>query len=281
MLEACNSCGFEAASPSDFERLNNAIVKAAARGGAFAKLNDGWQDEVVEERSWKMAIPPLWSSLLESYWIQYGKLYRTAAPGLVNPYAVAPTGISGALRDLYAPTVQLTQQAQQKAEQVLKEAQATATTKIKNALRAAGKLTAEGAAEETKDQATNWGVWAAGLGALGLAGYLVMRGRGGFAGLNGVDDDCQIRGPLNRPRGKFAVNCTNTSGWKNRGQRLADAVSRGNYTGRLHAYIMNASQVELFRKLYDAGWDASSITGDLRDPQNEKRTKAEARKLLR
>lgn len=184
MLDACNSCGFEAAPPSDFERLNNAIVRAASRGGAFAKLNEGWQDEVVEERNWKMAIPPLWSSLLESYWIQYGKLYRTAAPGLVNPYDVAPTGISGALRDLYRPTTQVAEQAQQKAEQTLKEAQAAATAKIQSALKAAGKAAAAGAAEETQKQAVHWGVWAAGAAVLAAAGYLAMRTRrGGFAGI--------------------------------------------------------------------------------------------------
>jgi len=284
MLDACYSCGFEAVTTtSDFEKLNNAIVRAASRGGEFAALNGRWQDEVVEERSWKIAIPPVWSALLERFWIEYGKLYRTATnrAALVNPYDVAPAGISGALRDLYAPTVQATQQTAAKVEQTLKDAQAAATAKVKNALRSAGRIAAEGAAEETKDQATNWGAWAAGAAAILVGGYLAMRGgRGAFAGLEGVDDDCNIR-PARYAKGKIAVNCKSDQSFKSRGQRLADVLSGGKYTGRENAYLLSPGQVELFRKAYDAGWDASSISGELRDPSGVKRSKAEARKLLR
>jgi hypothetical protein len=188
MLEACYSCGLEAA-PSDFERLNNAIVRAASRGGAFGKLNVGWQDEVVEERNWKMALPPLWASLLENYWKQYAELYRAAGDKtLANPYDVAPTGISGALRDLYRPTVQVAEQAKKQVEQQVAAAKKAVTDKAKNLLQTSGKLLAEGAAEETQKQATNWGAWAAGIAAIGFGGYLAMRGkRGGFAGTDNYD----------------------------------------------------------------------------------------------
>jgi hypothetical protein len=170
--------GLEAAG-SDFEKLNNAIVRAARRGPAWARLNAAWQDEAVEERNWKLAIPPLWSSLMESFWTRYAALYR-AEPnkaGITSPYAVAPSGISGALRDLYAPTVQLTEQAQRAAGQAIEEAKAKAAAKLKAALRAAGAEAAKGAAEETGRQTTNWAVWAVGLGLLGAVGYFTLRGR--------------------------------------------------------------------------------------------------------
>ncbi len=61
--------------PTDYERLNNAIVKASMRGGAFAKLAADWKDEVSDEQNWKIAIPPLWASTLKLYWGRYAELY--------------------------------------------------------------------------------------------------------------------------------------------------------------------------------------------------------------
>ncbi|MFQ5339983.1 MAG: LPXTG cell wall anchor domain-containing protein [Anaerolineae bacterium] len=179
MLETCFACGLmELEAPaSDFEKLNNAIVRAAMKGPAWAKLNAAWQDEAVEERSWKMAIPPLWASLMGSFWTRYAGLYQAEKnkTAFVSPYAVAPSGIPGALRDLYAPTVQLTEQAKRQAAQAIEDAKDKAAAKLKAALQAAGGEMAKGAAEETGKQTTNWAVWALGLGVLGTVGYFILR----------------------------------------------------------------------------------------------------------
>lgn len=177
MLQACYSCGMAGlgAAPSEFEKLNNAIVRAARKGPLWARLNADWQDEAVEERNWKMAIPPLWSSLMEAFWTRYAELYRAQKDrtGLVSPYEIAPSGISGALRDLYAPTVQLTEQAQKAASDAIARAKAAALLKLKRAAEEAGAAAAKGAGK----QGTNWAVWALSLGVLGAVGYYTLRER--------------------------------------------------------------------------------------------------------
>jgi len=159
---------------SDFELLNNAIVRASMRRGAWGVLASDWQDQAVDERDWKMAIPPLWSGLMERFWVKYGQLYRVESnrAGLSNPYDIAPSGISGALRDLWAPTVDTGQKLQASAVAKLQAAQQAVETKIKNALLASGRSLAKGAAEETQKQTYEW-AWS--LGGLALGGLLVWR----------------------------------------------------------------------------------------------------------
>jgi hypothetical protein len=132
------------------------IVRAAMKSPAFAKLNSEWQDEVVEERSWKIAIPPLWSSLLNEYWDRYARLYLDSPSiqgQLIDPSGTRPGGVIEAAGDLYQPA----------AEEIeaLKE-------RLRAAARAVGAAAAEGA-EEAGRQA-RYGAIAAGL--LGLAGVL-------------------------------------------------------------------------------------------------------------
>jgi hypothetical protein len=187
------SCRFEGfaglgdVSSSDFEQLNNAIVKASMRGGAWYALATDWQDRVVEERNWKIAIPPLWSALMEEFWTKYGQLYRAESnkTGITNPYNVAPHGISGALRDLFAPTIDTARNVQVAAEAKLQQLKESAQARVTAALKAAGRDVAEGAADKTKEETTNWLAWAAGIAVIGGLGYVALRnqrmGRSMFA----------------------------------------------------------------------------------------------------
>lgn len=188
MLQQCRSCSFDGlsavSSGSEFEKLNNAIVRASSRGGVWYTLANDWQDRAVEERTWKQAVPPLWSSLMEEFWAKYSQLYRVEKnrSGLANPYDIAPTGIPGALRDLWAPTVSTAQAAQKAAQEAsaqasaaLKELQNKAAAKVQEAIRDAGREAAKGAAEETEKQATNRGVYWFSFGLLGLLGYQMYR----------------------------------------------------------------------------------------------------------
>jgi len=177
MLSAC-ACKFEGlgAYSSEFEKLNNAIVRASMRGGAWYALAGDWQDRAVEERDWKIAIPPLWSSLMEEFWAKYSNLYRVEKnrAGLTSPFDIAPTGVSGALRDLWAPTVDTAAAATATAAKALQSLQTAAAAKVKRALQAAGREITKGVAEEAKDQGVGWGVWLAGAGIVGLAGYYLL-----------------------------------------------------------------------------------------------------------
>jgi hypothetical protein len=186
MLEFCPTCGFMGLGDtgSEFESLNNAIVRAAMRGPTWKKLNEDWQDEAVEERNWKMAIPPLWSSVMQAYWTRYAELYQAERnrTGLVNPYDVAPTGIAGALRDLYKPAVELTEQAQKAAADAIAKAKEAAIAKLKKVAEEAGASAARGAQKE----GMNWVVWLVSLGVLGTAGYLALRPRLGLGDLDSI-----------------------------------------------------------------------------------------------
>lgn len=164
---------FGAASDSEFEAINNAIVRAGTRGGAWYALASDWQDRVVDSRDWKIAIPPLWSGLMEEFWTKYSQLYR-AEPnkaGLSNPYDIAPTGIPGALRDLWAPTAAAVTATSDVVTAALQQVKDAATAKVNAALQAAGRSLAKGAAEESQKQTSNYGVALASLGAVGLLGY--------------------------------------------------------------------------------------------------------------
>jgi hypothetical protein len=160
-------------------------VRASLKGPKWYALGLDWQDRVVDERNWKIAIPPLWASLMEEFWTSYAQLYRVEPnrSALTNPYDIAPGGISSALRDLWAPTVdlsaQLAAQASAAASNALKAAKAAAVNKVKSALRAAGKEIAIGAGEQANKDATNWGAWAAGAGVLLAVGYYATQQKSG------------------------------------------------------------------------------------------------------
>jgi hypothetical protein len=108
MLQASGSLGqLGQTADSGFSKLNNAIVAASLRSSGWGKLADDWNTNVFEPRAWKSAIPPLWASLLNDYWERYTKLYL-ADPnrgGLPDPLSIAPTGLTGALREFYAPAL--------------------------------------------------------------------------------------------------------------------------------------------------------------------------------
>jgi hypothetical protein len=71
-------------------------------------------------------------------------------------------------------------------------------------------------------------------------------------------------------KGKKAVRCPSTDGWKTRAARLAARLSNNRYTGREHAYIMSPTAAVRFERLYAAGWDASVMTTDFISPSAEK-----------
>lgn len=184
MFEACSSCGFFGLSglgdpSSEFEPLNNAIVAASMRGGQWYKLASDWQDEVVEERNWKILIPPLWSSTLEKFWTQYAQLYRTDpnASSLTSPYGIAPSGISGAVKEFFAPTRDTAKNIQASIDAKIQTLKTAAESRVQAALKAAGQVAAKGAVEQTKKEAVNWlALWFSVL-ALGAAGYIAFRKR--------------------------------------------------------------------------------------------------------
>lgn len=68
-------------------------------------------------------------------------------------------------------------------------------------------------------------------------------------------------------KGKKAVRCPSTDGYKTRAARLAERLANGRYTNREHAYIMSPTAALRFEKLYAEGWDASSFTRELRAPE--------------
>jgi len=82
---------------TDFEKLNNAIVRAAPRSKWWSALADDWYTNVFEKRAWKAAIPGYWFSVLAEYWSKYNKLYQqgvpyniAADPRVANPQTLRP-----------------------------------------------------------------------------------------------------------------------------------------------------------------------------------------------
>jgi hypothetical protein len=171
---------------SDFENINNAVVRAAALGGPWASLNDGWQSDVVGPRAWKEAIPPLWSSLLESYWVLYAKLYA-ANPGqhgqLADPKTIVPGGLTAAVKELYAP---ITSAVQKTVQQKINAIEDAVNAKLRTISNQIGAEIAKGAQQQTYDWAWGLGGLAVGVGLL----WLVLRGSGGrgaAVGLRGLE----------------------------------------------------------------------------------------------
>lgn len=73
--------------------------------------------------------------------------------------------------------------------------------------------------------------------------------------------------PARHAKGKVAVTAYGTAdGYKTRACRLAQALARGRYTGREHAYIMGPKTAARFEKLYAQGWDANGFSYELEAP---------------
>lgn len=155
----------ELSGATQFESLNNMIVRAALKGPAFAKLNEDWQDEVVEERDWKIAIPPLWSSLINEYWERYRQLYAATPQPLKSSLIHPATGRPGGTKEAYADlTKPLVDPFKEKAAAAARAAEERARA----AAREIGREAARGAQEESKGAVEAW--WVLGLG--GLAAVL-------------------------------------------------------------------------------------------------------------
>lgn len=89
-----------------------------------------------------------------------------------------------------------------------------------------------------------------------------------FEPIVGADpkDPFTIR-PARYAKNKVIIHTPSADGWKTRAGRLADALSRGNWTNREKGYVMSPSAAEKFQRAMAGGWDASSITGELRPPE--------------
>ena len=72
--------------------------------------------------------------------------------------------------------------------------------------------------------------------------------------------------PARYAKAMMAVSCPSLDGLKTRAARLADALARGRYTHRERAYIMSRRNAGRFEELYRLGWDASTVTGELKGP---------------
>lgn len=58
-------------------------------------------------------------------------------------------------------------------------------------------------------------------------------------------------------KGKKAVRCPSTDGYKTRAAYLASRLANGRYTGREKAYIMSPAAAVRFERLFAEGWDVS------------------------
>lgn len=63
-------------------------------------------------------------------------------------------------------------------------------------------------------------------------------------------------------KGQKAVRCESSDNYKTRAARLCEHLN-GRYSNRENAYIMSATKATKLLVLYEAGRDASAITGKL------------------
>ena len=72
--------------------------------------------------------------------------------------------------------------------------------------------------------------------------------------------------PARYVKRQFAVSCpSDSSGFKTRAMRLCDHL-KARYSRRERAYIMSGTKVEKLKRLYAAGYDATSISLRLTAP---------------
>lgn len=87
-----------------------------------------------------------------------------------------------------------------------------------------------------------------------------------IAGGSEKDGTFTIR-PARYAKGKVIVQTPSTTGFKSRAARLAGHISRDQYTGREHGYVMSPAQAERFYKLFNEGTDAGAISNELIPPK--------------
>lgn len=66
-------------------------------------------------------------------------------------------------------------------------------------------------------------------------------------------------------KGQVLVRIPNTSGFKTRAERLAGAL-RGRWSNRERGYVMSPTKAKRLEKLYQEGWDAGLLSGELEPP---------------
>lgn len=77
-----------------------------------------------------------------------------------------------------------------------------------------------------------------------------------------MNDSPPTISPARYAKGMQAVRCPSTDGYKTRAARLAEHL-RARYSNRERAYIMSPTKAARLVALFDAGRDASSITGEI------------------
>lgn len=91
---------------------------------------------------------------------------------------------------------------------------------------------------------------------------------------------------MNIAPARYAKNCLSIQvtddhgGWKGRQSRLCCAAGC-KYSHREKRYIASKSKVEVIKKMYDNGWDATYVTNEFETPSGEIiPTYKEAKKIL-
>lgn len=70
-------------------------------------------------------------------------------------------------------------------------------------------------------------------------------------------------------KGNFIIHCPSADGYKTRAARLIGDGLNCRYTGRERGYVASKAKVAKFIRLYEAGYDASVITGALWPPRRD------------
>lgn len=65
---------------------------------------------------------------------------------------------------------------------------------------------------------------------------------------------------------QFIVRCPSNDGYKTRAARLIGDGLNGRWSGREGGYVVSPTKVTKFERLYAEGWDASTVTGKLKEP---------------
>ena len=77
--------------------------------------------------------------------------------------------------------------------------------------------------------------------------------------------------PARYAKSMMLVKSPPSDGFKTRAARLAEAIAHGRYTHREGGYVMTKPAAARFEKLYAEGWDANSVTGELRPPEGQEK----------
>ena len=72
--------------------------------------------------------------------------------------------------------------------------------------------------------------------------------------------------PARYAKNMMLIQVPSEGGWKNRGQRLAEAVG-GRWTHRERGFIMSKTKAKRFMRFYEEGWDAEFMSNKLIPPE--------------